>query len=364
MGWNNAIPTFQLANVNMPTAGCFTTGHYVSKASLRACNITLKYETSSSALALSGDISRDQVAPEIQIAINDDWTASITPNRDCLNRVRSDFMTCRGSLASSVGNAILSCMGIKYKLGIADGVDVTLSAAADTNLCFFGGQLAIEYETSPFNMRGFSHQFKVSIQASLTIKVGLSTSGWAQLFRWVGTRALSMVSRISGAATRVIACITVTSTVIIVGTVVGTALLVYAMAALIANARSRGEFWGACIGYSRGYLDALFNQELSRSGYQAAIDRYGGGSLEARNGYIDAVHNAMQFGYVRTRNNLLSILGMSGNMEAEGPGVSESTYKFTGNRFPASTRNYFAGAMVDYLRFNRRRPHTTRIYIR
>ncbi len=364
MAWNNVLPSYTVGSINIPPNGCFTSGPFLSKASFQSCQITLQHETGSSAPALAGSVSRNQIAPEVQMALNNDWTASIAPSGQCLSRVRTDFVSGRGNISSRLGNAMLQCMGIKRKWGIADGIELTISCSPDPHLCFFGVQISVEGIIGPFNANilGVRHRCRIQIQASLTIRFNLSPSGWSQLIRWVGTRALSAVSRVSGGAARIIACLTVTTAVIVVGTVICTALLVAGMAYLISDARRRGEARVHAFNYATGYVDALIRPELTRTGYQNAIDQYRGHPATI-NGYVDAIHNAMEFGYRRTRIRLLTVIGMNGQLYAEGPGRRRFPYHFDGNRFPCTTRNNLIGALHYRIEYGEARAITVPLWI-
>lgn len=365
MPWNTLGLTAQIANIKIPPNGAFTVGYFKFKIEFHGCDITLQYETENRLALPSGSTSRTESNAQIQYRITDDLTASFHPNQRCINTIRSRFVSSGRSLVRDFGNRVLHCIGLKYKLQIAEGVDLEFSASPDTDLCFFGTQFAVQYTTDPHrrNIAGQEYRFRFEIQANASVRFGLTPQGWAQLFRWVGTRALSLVSRVSGAASRVVACLTVTTAVIVVGTIIGTALLVYGMAALISDARYRGQIWGNAIAYATGYIDALSGPEMASSGYQRAIDRYSGPPARI-NGYVDAIHNAMQYGYRRTRLNLLATIGMNGVLDAEGSDGRRYLYSFGGGRFPDSTRNNLIGAFEYYIRFRRRREQSVPIYIR
>lgn len=365
MAWNNLGPSVQIGTLKIPSSGAFTTGHFMVKIEFHACEFAVQYETGGRIALPSGSIARRESNAQIQYRITEDLTASFHPNQRCIERVRSTFVSSRGSLPREFGNRILHCMGIKQKFGLAEGFDLEFSVSPDQELCLFGTQFSAQYDTNPYsqNIAGQDYRFRIEIQANVQVRFGLTPQGWSQLIRLVGTRALSLVSRAVGAAARVIACLTVTVAVIIVGTIVGTALIVYGMAALISDARYRGEIWGNAIAYATGYIDALSGSELTRSGYQHAIDRYRGPAARI-NGYVDAIHNAMEFGYRRTRLNLLETIGMNGVLDAEGPDRRRFLFSFGGGRFPESTRNNLIGSFEYYLRFKRRREQTVPLFIR
>lgn len=312
----------------------------VSKVEFQSCNVQLQFESTYSGPAPSYSLS----SAELQQSLTSDWTASVSLNQSCLQQIRTSFLASGGCPYHTVGNSILHCAGIKRKINIAEGVALTISASPDTELCFFGIQPAVTYHTEPFLYNG--NQIRIEIQANLTIRFGLSVAAWRWLISRVGSRALTLVGRIPGAARLVFSALASTPGIIVVGTVACTALLTYVMASLIAYARESGEFRGQCRAYADGYVDALAGTELGRNALIPAIDDY---NIHNRNrpsrinGYVDALQDAREYGYRRTRRNLLTRIGLDGEIRAIRRQGSEFPITITGRSpFAYRSKNYLA----------------------
>lgn len=353
MPWINIGPSVQIPSIKMPPAGCFTTGYMVSKAEFQSCTVQLQVESTYSGPVPSYSLN----SAELQQSLGGDWTASVSLNQSCLQQIRTSFLSSGGCPYHTVGNSILHCAGIKRKINVAEGVALTISASPDTELCFFGIQLSLSYHTGAFLYDGT--QIRIEIQASLTIRFGLSAAGWRWLISKVGSRALSLVGRIPGAARLVFSAVASTPGIIVVGTVACTALLTYVMASLIAYARESGEFRGQCRAYADGYVGALAGTELGEGELIPAIDAY---NIQNRNrpsminGYVDALLDAREYGYSQTRRNLLTRIGLGGEIRAIRRQGSEFPIIITG-RSPFAYRsiNYLASFYAYQLIHNRTR---------
>jgi hypothetical protein len=177
-----------------------------------------------------------------------------------------------------------------------------------------------------------------------------------------GTRSLSLVRGIPNAARTIIGALGGTAGIIVVGTVAGTALLTYSMAHFVESARQHGLFMGSCLAYASGYVDALSGPEISRNQMNGFVDNYSErhANRPARiNGYIDALTDACNTSYHRTRRNLLIRIGLGRELRAIRSNGTEILITLTGlSPFPNRSKDYITGAFEYLLHHNRKRALT------
>jgi len=179
MSWNTVGTTFRFANRNIPPVRCFTAGYLVWKVEFNAVNVALQEERGrgSDTLQLSRSDSSSGSNSAVELRITEDLSTSISLRSQCLQNTREYFTHSSSYLLRNFGNRILQCCGLKRKFGLSENSSLTISAAPDTDLCFFGLQGEISYDTDPFQISAGGSNFRYHITGSATFHDKLYSNG-------------------------------------------------------------------------------------------------------------------------------------------------------------------------------------------
>lgn len=373
-----SLTSLQLINVNLPPTAFFPAPPYGRwKITFNAVNITPQIESGqgSDTALIQQSASSASNSRTAELRITEHLTSSINLSDRCLRAIQA----IRNLNRNTFGNVLLECCGLKYKLNLSNHHSLSFSVAPEPDLCFFGVQVELNTTTDPFQLSeisgglvGQQTRMRYQISGGATVKMGLSPEGWIQLWRYTGPRILSVLRTIPNAARAIYSLvmgISATTLVIVGGTIVGTAMLTASMAYFVDSARRQGLSLSRCRAFAEGYVDALSSAEISADNMtrnqQSYRSLHGRTQPSRADGYDSALNNAILIAnYTSTRRNLLTTIGLAGELEGQRRDGSLVSITLTGFRpFNHRSKNYIIGSFAEYLHYHRIRAQTIPIPI-
>lgn len=374
MTWRNiGIQAQPTRDVSCPPTRCYSSwgGKFVYKWTFKTFNLQeqeysslFREHSDSSPPSLSAPVSLSQQGGvQFLYRWSDNTSAGINANTSCIRGLTEGILQGRDS--QHFLRQFISCVGIKRKFGLGDHFEISAGASLDVDWCTFSIEPQISVYLyyrrrgtgtsiirDDFCLEQGDRTHRVQISGSVEIKFGFTLAGWAHIFRSTGPRLLRFLTRVAPRLAHTIWTALCTSTgIIVVGGVVGTAVLVGLLAVFLDSARRSGQEWMEAERYADGFLDVLSIPQRNTHNLLSTASRLQRTSSYSV-GFLDALVNVERLGFTISRGRLLDNIGMAGNdvwvINSRGAISGDQQRRIQRNiPFPVSSKNYLSARLAE-----------------